>query len=78
MATRKTARRVRANKGARKTLAAMKKRYGAKRGTAIFYAKAEKFGAKGKSPSQKANAVYGKGSHRVKRAKAARKRRAKR
>jgi hypothetical protein len=39
----------------------MKKRYGAKKGRAIFYAKANKYGKKGKSPGTKATSVYKKG-----------------
>ena len=53
------------SKGAKKALAAMRKRYGKKRGTSIFYAKANKYG-KGKSNAKKANSVYKKGAHRVK------------
>lgn len=52
------------SKGSNKALSAMKKEYGAKKGTSIFYAKANKFG-KGKSNSAKANSVYSKGAHRV-------------
>jgi hypothetical protein len=62
------------SKGAKKALSAMKKKYGAKRGTSIFYAKANKYG-RGKSNAKKANSVYAKGSHRVKRATKRRKRR---
>lgn len=43
--------------GSKEALAAMKKRYGAKKGTSIFYAKANKLG-KGKTPLAKANSVY--------------------
>lgn len=49
------------SKGARKALAAMRKRYGKKKGTSIFYAKANKFG-RGKSNAKKANSTYSKGS----------------
>lgn len=55
--------------GARKALSAMKKRYGSKRGTSIFYAKANKYGKKGKSPDAKARSVYKKGGHLRKRRK---------
>lgn len=44
-------------KGARKALAAMKKRYGAKKGRSIFYAKANKRG-KGKSMSARVRSTY--------------------
>lgn len=54
------------NKGAKKALAAMKKRYGAKKGTSVFYAKANKYG-RGKTNAKKANSVYAKGAHRVRR-----------
>lgn len=60
---------VKRNKGASKALSAMIKRYGAKTGRRIFYSKASKYGKKGTRPSQKANAVYGTGSHRVKRSR---------
>ena len=53
------------SKGSRKVLAAMKKRYGAKRGTSIFYAKANKFGARGLSRRAKANSIYSKGRHTI-------------
>lgn len=55
------------SKGSGKALSAMKKRYGAKKGTSIFYAKANKYG-KGKSNSAKANSVYSKGAHRIRKA----------
>jgi len=54
------------SKGSRKALAAMRKRYGKKKGTSVFYAKANKYG-RGKSNSAKANSVYSKGSRRRKR-----------
>lgn len=54
------------SKGANKALRAMRKRYGTKRGTSIFYAKSNKYG-KGKSRPSRANSVYAKGSHRVRR-----------
>lgn len=57
------------NKGSRKALAAMRKRYGKKRGTSIFYARANKFGRRGRSNASKANSVYGKGKHTVKRSR---------
>jgi hypothetical protein len=57
------------SKGSRKALSAMKKRYGAKKGTSIFYAKSNKYGKRGKSNATKANSVYSKGSHRVKRSR---------
>jgi len=44
----------------------MRKRYGKKKGTSVFYAKANKYG-RGKSNSAKANSVYSKGSRRRKR-----------
>jgi len=47
--------------GARKALAAMQKRYGAKKGKSIFYAKANERGS-GKTIQQKANSIYAKGS----------------
>jgi hypothetical protein len=50
------------SKGARKALSAMRKRYGKKKGTSIFYAKANKFGKRGKSNAKKANSTYSKGS----------------
>jgi hypothetical protein len=53
--------------GARKAMAAMKKRYGAKKGKRIFYAKANKYGKRGKSPDQKARSVYKKGGRLRKR-----------
>lgn len=61
------------NKGARKALAAMKKKYGSKKGASVFYAKANKYG-KGKGAAKKANSVYGKGSHRVSKARKRRRR----
>jgi len=54
------------SKGSRKALAAMRKRYGKKKGTSVFYAKANKYG-RGKTNSAKANSVYSKGSRRRKR-----------
>lgn len=62
-------RKVKASKGANKALSAMKKRYGSARGKAIFFAKAEKFGKRGQTPSQKGNSVFSKGAHRVRRKK---------
>jgi hypothetical protein len=56
------------SKGARKALSAMKKKYGSKKGTSVFYAKANRFG-RGKSNAKKANSVYSKGAHRVRRRK---------
>lgn len=47
--------------GAKKAHAAMTKRYGSKKGNAIFYAKANKRGAKGKSPHAKTQSFYKKG-----------------
>ena len=47
--------------GARKALAAMVKRYGSKRGTAIFYAKANKVNKAKMRPGAKASQVYKKG-----------------
>lgn len=61
-------------KGARKALAAMRKRYGKKKGTSVFYAKANKYGKRGKSNPSKANSVYGKGKHTVKRSRKRKKR----
>jgi hypothetical protein len=57
------------NKGSRKALAAMVKRYGVKKGTSVFYAKANKFAKRKQSRSKKANSIYGKGSHRIKASK---------
>jgi len=51
-------------KGGRKALAAMQKRYGTKKGKAIFYARANKLG-KGKTRLQKIRSVYSKGAHPV-------------
>lgn len=56
------------SKGSRKALAAMKKKYGSKKGTSVFYALANKRG-KGKTRASKANSVYSKGAHRVRRKK---------
>lgn len=56
------------SKGSRKALTRMKKRYGAKKGKAVFYARANKYG-KGKSNAAKANSIYSKGSHRIRRKK---------
>jgi len=53
------------SKGARKALRAMQKRYGAKRGKQVFYAKANKYGRRGQSNARKANSVFSKGAHRV-------------
>jgi len=49
------------SKGSRKALAAMRKRYGKKKGTSVFYAKANKYGKRGTSNATKANSVYSKG-----------------
>ena len=57
------------SKGSKKTLAAMRKRYGKKKGTSIFYAKANKYGKRGQSNARKANSIYSKGKHRVKRSR---------
>jgi hypothetical protein len=54
------------SKGSQKAKRAMMKRYGAKKGKSVFYAKANKYG-KGKSNAAKANSVYSKGKHRVRR-----------
>lgn len=67
MATKKRA--VKRNKGASKALAAMVRRYGSKKGRQVFYAKASKFARRGLRPSQKANAIYGKGHHQIKRSR---------
>lgn len=50
--------------GARKAYAAMVKKYGKAKGTAIYYAKANRFKAKGpaKAPKTKANSTYKKGT----------------
>jgi hypothetical protein len=45
----------------------MQKRYGAKKGAQVFYAKANKYGAKGKSRSRKVNSTYKKGAKLKKR-----------
>lgn len=66
------------SKGSRKALSAMKKRYGAKKGTSIFYAKANKYGKRGKSNAKKANSIYSKGAHRIKSRKRRRSRSSKR
>lgn len=51
------------NRGARKAMRAMRKRYGKKRGTSIFYAKANKYKkSAGKRPHTRANATYRKGA----------------
>lgn len=52
------------SKGARKALSAMQKTYGKKKGTSIFYAKANKFngGAKTKNMRIRAGKTYSKGS----------------
>lgn len=60
------------SKGAKKALAAMRKRYGSKKGTSVFYAKANKYG-RGRSNAKKANSVYAKGAHRVRKRKRRRK-----
>jgi len=54
--------------GARKALKAMQKRYGAKKGKQIFYAKANEKG-RGKTMMQKANSIYAKGSGSKRKAK---------
>lgn len=62
------------SKGSSKALVAMVKRYGAKKGRSVFYAKANKYGSrKSKSMMRRANSVYAKGSHRVRSAKKRRK-----
>ena len=55
------------SKGSKKALAAMRKRYGKKRGTSIFYAKANKYGKRGLSNARKANSIYSKGKHAIRR-----------
>lgn len=45
----------------------MRKRYGKKRGTSIFYAKANKYGKRGLSNARKANSIYSKGKHAIRR-----------
>jgi hypothetical protein len=51
------------NSGSRKALSAMRKRYGTKRGTSIFFARANKFKKRaGKRPHTRANATYRKGA----------------
>ena len=59
------------NKGAMKAKNAMKKRYGA-RWKRVYYGRAMKYGKKGQRPHTKANSIYGKGAHRIKKVKAAR------
>ena len=54
------------SKGSNKALRAMKKRYGPKKGTGVFYAKANKYGKRGTTRMRKANSIYSKGSHRIK------------
>ena len=62
------------SKGSRKALRAMRKRYGTKKGTSVFYAKANKYGKRGSSRAKKANSVYSKGSHRISRGRKRRRR----
>lgn len=50
--------------GAKKALSSMKKQYGAKKGTRVFYAMANKYGKRGKSPDAKARSVFKKGAKR--------------
>jgi hypothetical protein len=47
----------------------MVKKYGAKKGKQVFYAKANRYGKRGKSNAAKANSVYGKGKHTVRRSR---------
>lgn len=54
-------------KGSRKAMSAMKKRYGS-RWKRVFYGRANKYG-KGKSNAAKANSIYGKGKHRIRRSR---------
>ena len=53
------------SKGSNKALRAMRKKYGKKKGTSIFFAKANKYGKRGKSRASKANSIYSKGKHRI-------------
>lgn len=62
-------RKVSLNRGARKALSALKRRYGAKRGRSIFYGRASRYGGKGKTPSQKANSIFGVGKHTIRKSK---------
>lgn len=48
-------------KGGNKAYRAMLKRYGAKKGKQVFYAKANKYGKRGSSRTSKVRATYGKG-----------------
>jgi hypothetical protein len=51
------------NRGASKALSAMRKKYGTKRGTSIFFARANKYKkSAGKRPHTRANATYRKGA----------------
>jgi hypothetical protein len=49
-------------RGGNKALRAMKKRYGAKKGASVFYAKANKYGKRGTSTTRKVKSTYGKGA----------------
>jgi len=49
--------------GAAKAFRAMGKTYGSKKGKSVFYAKANKAGAKGKSMHAKTQGYYKKGGH---------------
>jgi len=51
------------SKGSSKAMRAMQKRYGSKKGRSIFYAKSNKYGARGLSRRSKANSIYSKGKH---------------
>ena len=57
------------SKGSNKALAAMKKRYGSKKGTSVFYAKSNKYGKRKQSNATKANSIYSKGAHRIRRSR---------
>ena len=58
--------RVKPNVGARKAIAAFKKRYGAN-WKAVYYGRASKYGRRGLRPQQKSNSIYGVGTHVIKR-----------
>jgi len=49
-------------KGGNKAYRAMVKRYGAKKGRQVFYAKANKYGKRGSSRTAKIRKTYGKGT----------------
>ena len=60
-------------KGGNKAYRAMLKRYGTKKGKQVFYAKANKYGKRGTSRTQKIRKTYGKGVHLTRRKRSRRK-----